>query len=42
MHQDAAKFFDELDESGKADWERDLADPRLGWRKLTLGSRRGG
>jgi hypothetical protein len=26
MHQDAAKFFDEHDESDKADRERDLAD----------------
>lgn len=26
MHQNAAKFFDEHDESGKADRERDLAD----------------
>ena len=26
MHQDAEKFFDEHDESGKADRERDLAD----------------
>ena len=26
MHQDAAKFFDEHDESAKADRERDLAD----------------
>ena len=26
MHRDAAKFFDEHDESGKADRERDLAD----------------
>jgi hypothetical protein len=26
MHQDAAEFFDEHDEPGKADRERDLAD----------------
>jgi hypothetical protein len=40
MHQDAAKFFDEHDESGKADWERDLADRRPRRRKLTAARQR--